>query len=107
MSTEYKEPKISWAGSQAPLPSDMNRIEGNIKATHEAVLNEAAARHSADSAESNARISADSAEANARISADAATLNSAISGNAAFFIENRTDDPVSPAVGHLWIRVDL
>lgn len=107
MSATYVEPKTSWAGSQAPLPSDMNRIEGNTKANHESILNEAAARHNDDVVEANARQSADAAEANARQNADAAVLSSALSGNPQFYIENRTSDPSSALIGHLWLRVDL
>jgi len=103
MSATYVEPKISWTANQAPLPSDMNRVEGNTKANHEAILNEAAARHNDDAVEANARQSADIAEANARKSADTAIL----SDHPSFFIENRTSDPSSPAVGHMWMRVDL
>lgn len=114
MSATYVEPKISWAGSQAPLPSDMNRIEGNTKANHEAVLNEAAARHNDDVVEANARQSADAAEANARhndvvaeANARQSADNSVLSGHPFFFIENRTSDPSSALIGHLWLRVDL
>jgi len=107
MSTEYIEPKTSWSGNQAPLPSDMIRIEGNTKANHEAVLNEAAARHNDDVVEANARQSADVAEANARQNADAVVLSSVLSGNPQFYIENRTSDPSSALIGHLWLRVDF
>ena len=167
----YITPKESWVAGDAPLPNDLNRIEGNTRANHEGIGIEAAARlaadqqevidrnsaitgainseaatrlandnaestarynddvaeanarAAADTAEYNARIAADSAEALTRGNADTAELNARVAADGAesgariaadnalaaggFVIENRSDDPVGAAVGHMWIRIDL
>jgi len=70
MSTEYQEPRINWNNSKAPVGSDMNRIEGNAKANHEAILDEASIRLLADTTEAQTRLNADNAEYQARVNAD-------------------------------------
>ena len=112
MSTEYIEPKTSWSGNQAPLPSDMNRIEGNTKANHESLIIEATARFESDQAEAIARNNAINTEAIARnnaINTESTARqnadNAIIAGG--FNIESRTTDPSNPAIGHMWLRIDL
>lgn len=85
----YIEPKTNWTTEDAPLPSDMNRIEGNSVAEKEARENainaEASARqtaiNAAINAEANTRYNADMAEANTRASADG-TLQAKINNEA-------------------------
>lgn len=69
----YVTPKTNWAAGDIPVDSDLNRIEGNTKANHDAIEAEALARTSADATLSNdldaeeaARIAADTLETNTR-----------------------------------------
>lgn len=103
MASEWITPNEGWDDNAAPVGADLNRIEGNTDVLHTMALNEATARLNADNAETLARQNADSAESTARQNADAAIL----SGNATFYIENRTSDPASPPVGHMWLRIDI
>lgn len=66
----YVTPKTNWAAGNIPVASDLNRIEGNTKANHDAIEAEVAERVSAVDAEEAARIAADSAESAARVAAD-------------------------------------
>lgn len=97
------QPELGWTDNAAPVGSDLNRIEGNILENHNLILAEASARLSGDQNEASARSAAILVETNARTAADTAIL----SGNTSFYIENRSSDPSSAPVGHMWIRIDL
>jgi hypothetical protein len=55
----YATPKTNWVSGDIPVPSDLNRIEGNTEANHDAVIAEATARDAAILVETNARTAAD------------------------------------------------
>lgn len=116
--SEWIAPNEGWNDNSAPVGSDLRRIEGNTNALHTMILTEASERLAADNSEvtarneainnavqveANARQAADQVEANARANAD----NSVLSGHPSFYIENRTNDPANPHIGHMWIRLDL
>lgn len=70
----YVEPKVNWEAGNIPVASDLNRIESNAKANHDAIDAEEAARIADVNAEEAARIAADNAEEAARIAADNAII---------------------------------
>lgn len=121
MSSDWITPNEGWADKDAPVGRDMRRIESNTDYLHRTLLGEAAVRLDADNNETSARIQAIAAEALARIQAIAteeqarsiadsalsSDVNSRLASGALINIENRSSDPASPAVGHMWIRVDL
>jgi hypothetical protein len=62
----YVTPKTNWATGNIPVASDLNRIEGNAEANHDAIITETSIRESADTELTNAI----DAEEVARIAAD-------------------------------------
>ncbi len=71
----YIEPKIDWTDKEAPVGSDFNRIEGNAKANHDAVIVEAGIRENDIQNEKTARENDIQNEKTARINADTALQN--------------------------------
>jgi hypothetical protein len=49
----YVTPKTNWATGNIPVASDLNRIEGNAEANHDAIAAEVIARASADTTLTN------------------------------------------------------
>lgn len=76
----YATPKENWVSGEIPVASDFNRIEGNTKENHDAIIAEVAARVADVDAEEAARIADVNAEEAARIAADLA-INNILSGN--------------------------
>lgn len=74
----YIEPKIDWTDNEAPVGSDFNRIEGNAKANHEAIITEVGIRKNDIETEADIRASADISEVNARLAA----MDNRVVGNA-------------------------
>jgi hypothetical protein len=61
---EWILPKIDWTGNSGPLPSDLNRMEGNAQYLKDALANEITDRESAIEAEAAARVAADALKQN-------------------------------------------
>jgi hypothetical protein len=70
----YIEPKVNWNDADVVINSDLNRIEGNTKVNHDAIITEEAARIAHVNAEEAARISVDTT-----LQGNINTLSSALS----------------------------